>query len=316
MAGDFATACAQAPVMLTDGGIETRLIFEHHLDLPEFASFLPLLDEAERGVLAAIYDSYLAVAAESGLPMQIGTPTWRAHPECLTRLGHGGPDALARINGMAVTLLQERRRAAGLEDSVYIAGVIGPRRDGYDPVQAPGSEEAADYHRVQAETLAGLGVDLLYAPTFASAGELLGVACAMAATGRDYALAPVIGEDAAMPDGTPIDRAIAAIDGRAPRPPLHYMVGCVHPSRFRRALPPGPKVLHGRIAGLKANASELPPEELDRLDHLDEGVAETFGVQMASLHDSHGLTVLGGCCGTNQRHIAALARNLTVSVRS
>lgn len=310
MPGAFAAACIVTPAMLTDGGIETRLIYEDRLDLPEFASFLPLLRDGERAVLAAIYDSYLAVAAESGLPMQVGTPTWRAHPECLARLGLSSPGDLAAVNGKAVALLQERRRLAGLEDRVFIAGVIGPRRDGYDPAAAPVAEEAADYHRAQAEVFAGLGVDLLYAPTFAAAGELRGAAAAMAGTGLDYVLAPVIGEDGALLDGTGLDDAVAAIDGADHAAPLHYMAGCVHPARFRRALPSGGPPLHGRLAGLKANASDLPPEELDRLDHLDEGVADAFGRAMAALHASHGLRVLGGCCGTNQRHIRALARHL------
>ena len=307
---DFATACRSAPVMLTDGGIETRLIYEDRLDLPEFASFLPLVRPGERRTLEAIYDSYLAVAAESGLPMQLGTPTWRAHPECLARLGFGAPGDLARINGAAVALLQERRRMAGLEGSAWIAGVMGPRRDGYAPADAPDADAAAAYHRSQAEALAAAGVDLLYAPTFASAAELLGIAGAMGSTGLPYVLAPVVDAEGRMLDGTPLADAIAAID-RLDRPPLHHMVGCVHPSRFGIALPAGrPPLAGGRIAGLKANASTLPPEELDRLDHLDEGVADEFGAAMAGLHDSHGLRVLGGCCGTNHRHIRALARHI------
>jgi S-methylmethionine-dependent homocysteine/selenocysteine methylase len=175
----YIEAVRQAPVMLADGGIETRLIYQDHLPLPDFASFLPLFDPAARPMLAALYCSYLAIAKDTGLPMQVGTPTWRAHPEGLARQGFTATDDLHRVNAAAVALLRDLRQASGLEGLVFIAGVIGPRRDGYDPASAPDAGEARDYHGPQAACLAGLGVDLLYAPTFASAAELRGVAAAM-----------------------------------------------------------------------------------------------------------------------------------------
>src|SRR5882757_2857959 len=172
----FADRLKAAPVMLTDGGIETRLIYEFNRPLPDFASFLPLFDREGRRALAAIYRSYMEVAADHDLPMQIGTPTWRAHPEGLARQGFAAAGDLARVNGEAVTFLADMRRDLGLDGQVFIAGVIGPRRDGYDPHGAPDAAEAETYHTPQVRVLAGLGVDLLYAPTFASTEELLGVA--------------------------------------------------------------------------------------------------------------------------------------------
>ena len=201
----FADCLKAAPVMLTDGGIETRLIYVFHRPLPDFASFLPLFDPDGRLALAAIYRSYMAVAADYDLPMQIGTPTWRAHPEGLTRQGFAAAGDLARINREAVAFLKDMRRDLGLLDKVFIAGVVGPRRDGYDPKGAPDAATAEAYHTPQVRVLAGLGVDLLYAPTFASTEELLGVARACAATGLPYALAPVIEADGRLPDGTPLD---------------------------------------------------------------------------------------------------------------
>jgi S-methylmethionine-dependent homocysteine/selenocysteine methylase len=149
------------------------------------------------------------------LPMQIGTPTWQAHPEGLARQGFAAAGDLARVNGEAVTFLADMRRDLGLDGQVFIAGVIGPRRDGYDPHGAPEAAEAETYHTPQVRVLAGLGVDLLYAPTFASTEELLDVARACAATGLPYALAPVIEADGRLPDGTPLGDAIARIDEAA-----------------------------------------------------------------------------------------------------
>jgi len=301
------------PVLLTDGGIETRLIYEFHCPLPDFASFLPLFDEKGRGDLTALYGSYLAIAAEFRLPMQIGTPTWRAHPEGLARQGFRAPDDLRRVNETAVRFLRDLRREMAVEDLVLIAGVIGPRLDGYDPQGAPKAAEAEAYHRPQAAVLAEAGVDLLYAPTFASADELLGVAQAMAATGLGYAVAPVIDDEGLLPDGTALKDAVQRIDHAVSPSPLHWLIGCVHPARLRSAheMPAWPSTDSPRIRGLKANASSLPPDELDRLDHLDEGHPSSFADEMLALHHDFGLRVLGGCCGTDHRHIRALAERLT-----
>lgn len=269
----LADLLSSASVILADGGIETRLKYEFGIPLPEFASFLPLFDEAQRPALEAIYRSYIAIAVEFRRTMQVGTPTWRAHPECLKRLGFKKPEDLHRVNAQAVALLQTLKSDGAAHDLVVIAGVIGPRRDGYDPHNAPSADEAHRYHAAQAEVLAALGVDLLYAPTFASAAELRGVARAMAATGLPYALAPVVDASGRMLDGNPLADVIKLIDETVDPPPLHYLVGCVHPTHFGQAFKVirGTPVAGSRLIGLKANASTLPPEELNRLDHLDAG---------------------------------------------
>jgi len=303
-------------VMLTDGGIETRLIYEFGCDLPDFASFLPLYRPAQRPALEAIYRSYLAVAQDFAGPMQLGTPTWRAHPDGLARAGFDRPGDLERVNRDAVAFLQALRTEAGLEDRVYLAGVIGPRRDGYDPAGAPGAADSRDYHARQAQVLAGCGVDLLYAPTFSSHAELHGVAAAMAATGLPYAVAPVIDAQARLLDGTPLADAIRAIDADVDPAPLHYLIGCVHPTRFAAAFSHAdrlPASVAGRVVGIKANASTLPPDQLDKLDHLDSEAAGAFADDMLALRRDYKLSVLGGCCGTGDRHIRAIAERLAAS---
>jgi S-methylmethionine-dependent homocysteine/selenocysteine methylase len=312
---NYGEAVRQAPVMLTDGGVETRLIYQDHLKLPDFASFLPLFDPTARPMLAALYRGYLDIARDTGLPMQVGTPTWRAHPEGLARQGFTAAGDLHRVNAAAVTLLKDLRQAGALQGLVFIAGVMGPRRDGYDPANAPDASEARDYHGPQAACLAELAVDLLYAPTFASAAELRGVAAAMAATGLPYALAPVIDADGAMLDGTPLADAIRRIDAEVTPRPLHYLAGCVHPTTFRAARQHRKLAgdLADRVIGLKANASNLPPDQLDKLDHLEEGQPERFAALMLDLRRDYGLRMLGGCCGTDDRHIRAIAAGLARS---
>ncbi|MFG1464165.1 homocysteine S-methyltransferase family protein [Xanthobacter sp. DSM 24535] len=312
----FDTLLRTAPAILADGGLETRLIFEDHLDLPEFAAFLPLFRDGQRGALARIYGEYLDIAARHALPIQIGTPTWRAHRDCLARLGFSATGDVARVNGEAVRFLQGLRAERGLEDSAMIAGVIGPRGDGYDPTHAPDIATAEAYHAEQACLLAGLGVDLLYAPSFPAAAELEGAARAMAATGLPYVLAPVITPDGALLDGTPYADFIAHLDATLAPAPLHYMVGCTHPSRFADAERAAPALgaLGGRLAGLKANASPLPPEALNDLDHLEESQPEAFAAAMMEVRRDYRLRILGGCCGTNGGHLEALAGALRAAI--
>jgi homocysteine S-methyltransferase len=305
----FADRLERSPVLLTDGGIETRLIYEFHLPLPDFAAFLALFSAEGRHALAAIYRGYMQIAVDHGLPMQVGTPTWRAHPEGLARQGFAASSELERVNGEAVAFLQGLRRELGAEDTVFIAGVVGPRRDGYDPQGAPNAAQSEGYHAAQARALAAAGTDLLYAPTFASTEELTGVSRAFAATGMPYALAPVIGADGRLPDGVPLADAIARIDSGVSARPLQYLVGCVHPTRFAEAASTSAWPRTFRVRGLKANASTLPPEELDKLDHLEEGKPEAFAELMAGLH-ARGFKILGGCCGTGEAHIRALAERV------
>ena len=181
-------------------------------------------DERGREALEGIYRQYLDVGRRHDIPMQVGTPTFRAGPERLSRAGLSGPDDLIRVNGECVRLLARLREGLGdYGAKVFIAGVVGPKGDAYRPEEAPGEEEAHAYHRAQAGVLAGAGVDLLYAPTFPAAAEALGVAGAMAETGLPYIVSPIIDGRGRLLDGTPLAEVIARIDGarQAPARLLH-----------------------------------------------------------------------------------------------
>lgn len=297
-----------AKAIIADGAIETRLIFEYGLPTPDFAAFVHLFTEDGRRALKDIYRGYMDVAAESGLPMQVGTPTWRAHPEGLARQGFAAAGDVRRVNAEAFELLASIRRDLALENQVAIAGVVGPRYDGYSADNAPSADEAEAYDAAQVSALAAAGVDLLYAPTFASAQELLGVARAFAKTGLPYVLAPVVDGTAHLPDGTALDSAVALADQVTP-PPTHFLIGCAHPSLFGEATDSTAWARNNRVQGLKANASPLPPSALDGLDHVEADSPETFAAAMIDLH-RQGYRVLGGCCGTSEAHIRAIARGL------
>lgn len=303
---NFAERLKSAPVFLTEGAIVTRLVYEFDLPTPESAAFVHLFSDRGRKGLAEIYRSYMEIASEYGLPMQVSTPTWRSHPEALARLGYSNPGDLASVNREAVAFVQQIRREMGLEDDIYVAGVVGPRVDGYDAADAPDAASSEDYHRPQTRELAAAGADLLYAPTFPGAGELLGVARALASTGLPYVLAPVIDASGHLPDGTSMMDVVALIDANAARPPEHFIVGCVHPTHFATAATTMSWPKSTRVQGLQGNASGLPPEELERLNRADGESPEAFADLMAALH-ARGMKVLGGCCGTSEAHIRAVA---------
>jgi S-methylmethionine-dependent homocysteine/selenocysteine methylase len=164
--------------------------------------------------------------------------------------------------------------------------------------------------------LAESGVDLLYAPTFASADELCGVSAAMAETGLPYVVAPVLNGDGSMPDGTRLATLIERLDAAPHAAPLHVMIGCVHAGAVATTLSASDATRFARVAGLKANASALPPAELDRLDHVEADSPAEFARQLVELHRTHGLKVLGGCCGTDDRHIRAVATLLHCSAET
>jgi len=309
----YLEALAQAPFLLTDGAIETRILYEMGIPLdPDIEVARLVADHDDHLGLETIYRQYLEAGRRNDLPMQIGTPTFRASPERLRRAGLTEPDAVRRVNGEAVRLHRRLRQECGpYASKVFVAGVIGPRGDAYQPAEALASEAAHDYHTPQAQALAEAGVDFLFAPTFPALSEAAGVARAMTGTGLPCVVSFVITARGTLLDGTPIHEAIARIDDASP--PAFYTISCVHPSVCREALRQqgaGATLVHRRLLGIKANTSTLSTAELVRLGRLETEEPERFVDELLAVGREFGFKVLGGCCGTDQRHIDCLAARL------
>ncbi len=289
-------------VTLTDGGIETRIIYEFKRPIGDFEAYQLLADEAGRDILRRVYGGYAQIAVRYSLPIQLGTPTWRASRRWTKDVGS--------VNAAAVELLRAVRQQFA-DAQIILAGVIGPASDGYATDEALSADTAFAYHREQADALVGLGVDFLYAPTFPAFSELSGVARAMAETGRRYTLAPMLHPNGTMLDGTPLADAIARIDADISPPPSHYMIGCLYPTHAEtalQALRTAQSALVKRVRGLKANASTLPPEDLDKLNHLAATDVQIWVRDELTCAREFNLAILGGCCGTDERYIEALAK--------
>ncbi len=295
------------PTLLEGSVVErVRRRWPHLLD-PALMN-APMIYSAEgRDVLTTLYGEYLAAGRSNGLPMLLLTPTWRADPERVASSPFAGRD----LNGDAARfmrgVLEPRGDCAG---AVAIGGLMGCRGDAYRPQEALPREEARSFHRPQAEALACGGVDLLFASTLPEVGEALGLAEAMAATGTPYLVSFIVRPSGILLDGTPLDEAMSRIDAEVAPRPLGYMVNCVHSSVMGKALATaaGDRALAtGRFLGLQANTSRKSPEELEGSNELDTETPLAFALGMVELRERFGLRWLGGCCGTDGSHIAALA---------
>lgn len=295
---------------VTDGGLETDLIFHHGFDLPEFAAFPLLEDQRGREVLADYYAGYAAIAAARGVGLQLDTPTWRANPDWGARLGYDA-DALANANTAAVGFL--RGLAGEWSDRVSesrVSGQLGPRGDGYVPGAAVDPDEAADYHLPQVTAFAEAGADLVSALTLTDVGEAVGVVRAAREAGVPVLVSFTVETNGRLPTGLTLAEAIAATDAAAP--PDAFMVNCAHPDHVARGLAgSGP---WERVHGLRVNASDLSHEELDAMTELDDGDPEALGTAHARLEQLlPAVSVVGGCCGTDTRHVEAIWRTRPMS---
>ncbi|MFC5179340.1 homocysteine S-methyltransferase family protein [Nocardioides taihuensis] len=287
---------------VSDGGLETDLIFNRGVDLPEFASFPLVESDRGRALLRDYYDGYAAVARRAGVGLTLETPTWRANPDWGARLGYDHA-ALDKANRAAVELLEGLRDSYADLVDVRIIGAIGPRGDGYAASGEADPDEAADYHRLQVEAFAAAGADVVAAYTITSAHEGLGIARAARRAGVPVLVGFTVETDGRLPDGTSLQDAVALVE--AQEPPDGFVVNCAHPTHIAPALEAGEWL--GRIVQVNPNASTLSHAELDDADELDTGDLALLATSYDDLRERlPGLSVIGGCCGTDARHIAAL----------
>lgn len=301
-----------ADVFLTDGGIETTLIFNDGFELPDFAAFTLLDDTAGRAALVRYFESYVAIAVRDRVGIVLETPTWRASADWAERLGVT-LEKLAAINRDAVELLADlRQRHETPATPIVISGCVGPRGDGYRVDRAMTVEEAQDYHALQARTFADAEADLITAITMTYVEEAVGVTEAARAAGMPVVISFTVETDGRLPSGQPLGEAIDAVDAGTASYPAYYMVNCAHPTHFSHVLQGAPSWA-ARLGGLRANASTLSHDELDNAEELDSGDPLDLAARYRALQQQlPALRVLGGCCGTDHRHIDAISRACVV----
>lgn len=294
-------------IFLTDGGMETTLVFHDRIDLPCFASFTLLKTPDGIARTRAYYARYATMARRAGFGFVLETPTWRANADWGAKLGYSR-DALAQANRRAVALMEELRGEFETPRSpMVISGNIGPRGDGYDPSRKMSAREAEDYHAQQIAVFRDTAADMVSAFTMNYVEEALGIARAAKAAAMPVVISFTVETDGRLPTGETLKDAIATVDAESGKAPVYYMINCAHPTHFHDAVAAGEPWL-GRIGGLRANASRRSHAELDQATELDAGDPNEFGQLSADMRRvlPH-LTVLGGCCGTDHRHVEQIA---------
>ena len=294
-------------VFLSDGGLETTLIFENGFDLPHFAAY-PLLDDpAGRKALCAYYRRHAGIANRHGHGFIFESPTWRASTDWGRTLGHD-PAALRRFNQVGIDLIAEiQSEFPGLRS--VLSGNIGPRGDGYAPGDLMTAEEAERFHLPQIEAFADTSADVVTAVTITNTPEAIGIVNGARNAGLPVVISFTVETDGHLPTGQPLGDAIQDVDAATDGAAAYFMLNCAHPDHFRHRLHTGESWLH-RICGIRANASRLSHAELDEAENLDDGDPQETARDYAELRSllPH-LVVFGGCCGTDHRHIEAVARS-------
>lgn len=292
---------------LTDGGIETTLIFHEGLVLPDFAAFHLFKTPQGEAALRKYFRTYAELARRFGTGLILESATWRASADWGKKLGYT-PKELADANRRAIHLLEELRSEYETERTpIVISGCIGPRGDGYVPDCAMSAQEAEAYHREQIETLAGTAADMVCAITMNYVEEAIGIARAAQRAGMPVAISFTVETDGKLPTGQPLKAALEQVDDATSGYPSYYMINCAHPTHFDNVLIKGEGWVQ-RIHGLRANASRMSHAQLNEAPELDAGNATELGQEYADLKKRlPQLNVMGGCCGTDHRHIEQIA---------
>ncbi len=297
-------------VFLSDGGLETTLIFHDGYELPHFAAFDLLKDEEGLATLARYYDGYAELARASGTGFVLETPTWRASADWGQRLGYDAA-SLAQANRRSVDLVLEvRERFEAPSCPFVVSGNVGPRGDGYRVEARMTVDQARRYHATQIETFAQTHADLVTAVTLNYVDEAIGIVLAARDAGIPIVISFTTEVDGRLPSGETLAGAISKTDAATRAYPTYYMINCAHPTHFERELRDASDWT-SRVSGVRANASKRSHAELDASPDLDAGDPDQLAGEYRALRTLlPKLSVYGGCCGTDLRHLRAISRHL------
>jgi homocysteine S-methyltransferase len=294
---------------LTDAGLETDLIFNHGVEIREFAAHTLLAEPDGRAAVARYLEGFLTLARDTGTGFILDTQTWKAHPHWADDLGQSRAELReANIDAVGFALGLRAKYAAN-SGPILVNGLIGPRGDAYAPDGILTESEAQSYHSEQIGWLAATDVDMVTALTFTQSSEAIGAVRAATEAGLPIVVSFTIETDGRLPTGQPLGEAIIAVDDATNGAAAYFMVNCAHPDHF----PAGLADAQGaqRIQGLRCNASRASHAELDASDTLDDGDPDDFARGYDALRGAlPSVTVFGGCCGSDLRHVTAVARLL------
>ncbi|SHK13846.1 homocysteine S-methyltransferase [Shimia gijangensis] len=286
-------------------GMETDLIFSQGVDLPGFASY-PLLETKEgRAHLRRYFHDMIDLGRAKGAGVILESPTWVANRDRAAGIGYA-PETLRARNIEAIELMASVREECPDLPTVLSAS-IGPRTDAYAPSDIMAADEAERYHSEQIEVLASTSTDMIGAYTLAYPEEAIGMVRAAQTFDLPIAVSFTVETDGCLPTGASLRDAIEATDQATDGYASYFLVNCAHPDHFTGILTQ--ESWMRRLKGVVANASRCSHAELDEAEELDAGNPLELGRQLAEIYTHHpNITILGGCCGTDMRHMRAIAQ--------
>ena len=294
---------------LTDGGIETTLIFLEGLELPDFAAFDLLKTRKGEAALRKYFQTYARLAQRFGTGLVLESATWRASLDWGERLGYSASE-IAAANRRAIGLLETIRAGFRGPGKAVISGCVGPRGDGYNPSRRMTEQEAWAYHRPQIQVFDDSAADMVSAITMNYVEEAIGIARAAQSVHMPVAISFTVETDGRLPSGQTLRAAVERVDKATSAYPAYYMINCAHPTHFDAVLVEREAWVK-RIRGLRANASRKSHAELNEAAELDSGDPAELGAQHAALKRRlPQLNVMGGCCGTDHRHVEQIALSI------
>jgi S-methylmethionine-dependent homocysteine/selenocysteine methylase len=298
-------------LFLTDGGIETTLIFHEGFELRDFAVFDLVTSEPGEAALRQYFREYAVLASTFNTGLILESPTWRANRDWAQRLGYT-PEALAEANRHAIQLLGDIRAEFETDERpIVISGCLGPRGDGYIPDAAMSTREAEAYHNEQVTTFAATEADMVSAMTINYVAEAVGIVRAARQCGIPVAVSFTVETDGRLPTGQSLRSAIEQTDAATAGYAAYYAINCAHPEHIAEALADRGSWVD-RLHGLRANASRKSHAELNESPDLDCGDPEELARDYLRLRASlPRLNVMGGCCGTDSRHVGCIAAACT-----
>ncbi|MEM8806470.1 MAG: homocysteine S-methyltransferase family protein [Cyanobacteria bacterium P01_G01_bin.38] len=293
-------------LFITDGGLETTLIFHEGHHLPYFAAYDLLKQPFGIESLRKYFCTYAQLAYLYGVGFVLESPTWRASADWGEKLGDSAED-LAALNRKSIELLHDIREEYETGRSpMVVSGCVGPRGDGYSPTETMSSQDAEHYHTAQIQTFHEAGADMASAITMTYPAEAIGITRAAQAAGLPAVISFTVETDGRLPNGQTLQSAIEQVDSATEHGPAYYMINCAHPTHFEHLFQV-PAAWQERIRGIRANASIKSHAELDEAETLDDGNPVELGAQYHKLRQQlpH-INVVGGCCGTDHRHIESI----------
>jgi homocysteine S-methyltransferase len=291
---------------LTDAGVETDLMFNHGIEIREFAAHTLLPDAVGREALANYFRGFMSLANEYDAGYILDSQTWKAHMHWASDLGED-EQILRKANEESIAFMSGlRKEFSGNTRPIVLNAAIGPQGDAYAPEADVAAEQAEEYHAKQLGWLSATDADMVTAMTFTQSDEAIGVVRAATKVGLPAVVSFTVETDGKLPTGQPLGEAIRSVDEATDAAAAYFMVNCAHPDHFFHVLDDSDWA--HRIHGVRCNASRLSHAELDECEVLDAGDPVELGEQYRTLFARMPwLNVFGGCCGSDLRHVTKIA---------